>query len=206
MTANWYRIILSATVVFVVGSCAAPTNRTVPVDAQPPVAPTEYRIGPGDTLDIFVWRNPEISTSVPVRPDGKISMPLVEDMQAVGKTPSQLARDIEVALAEYIKSPRVNVILTEFVGTFGEQIRVVGLAVEPKALPYRQQMTLLDVMIEVGGLAEGAAGNRARVIRRQDGQQVEIRVRIGDLLNKGKIDENISMRPGDVLVIPESFF
>ena len=167
---------------------------------------SEYRIGPGDNLNVFVWRNPEISINVPVRPDGKISTPLVEDMQAVGKTPTQLARDLEVALAEYIKSPKVNVIVTDFVGTFSEQIRVVGMATEPRALSYRQNMTLLDVMIEVGGLADGAAGNRAKIVRRSDGRTVEIPVRIHDLLNKGKISANVVLHPGDVLIIPESFF
>ena len=167
---------------------------------------TEYRIGPGDNLNIFVWRNPEISITVPVRPDGKISTPLVEDMRAVGKTPTELARDMEVALSEYIKTPKVNVIVTEFVGTFGEQIRVVGLAVQPQALSYRENMTLLDVMIEVGGLAEGASGNRAKIIRKSGGQEIEIPVRIHDLLNKGKISANIKVRPGDVLIIPQSLF
>ena len=166
----------------------------------------DYRIGPGDSLSIFVWRNPEISISVPVRPDGKISTPLVEDMQAVGKTPTQLSRDLEIALAEYIKSPKVNVIVTGFVGTFGEQIRVVGMATEPMALSYRQNMTLLDVMIEVGGLAEGAAGNRAKIVRKSGNGEIEIPVRIHDLLNKGKISANMEVRPGDVLIIPESFF
>lgn len=167
---------------------------------------SEYQIGPGDTLNIFVWRNPEISIIVPVRPDGKISTPLVEDMQAVGKSPTRLSRDLEVALSEYIKSPKVNVIVTGFVGTFSEQIRVVGMATEPKALSYRQNMTLLDVMIEVGGLAEGAAGNRAKVVRKVSGRDTEIRVRIKDLLNDGEISENIDIRPGDVLIIPQSIF
>jgi len=166
----------------------------------------EYRIGPGDSLNIFVWRNPEISVIVPVRPDGRVSTPLVEDMVAVGKTPTQLARDFEQALAEFIKSPRVNVIVTGFVGTFNEQIRVVGMATEPMALPYRQHMTLLDVMIQVGGLAEGAAGNRAKIIRKSGDSEIEMRVRIGDLLHKGEISENVKMRPGDVLIIPRSFF
>jgi len=167
---------------------------------------TEYRIGPGDQLDIFVWRNPEISVAVPVRPDGMISIPLVEDMRAVGKSPTELARDLEVALSEFIKTPKVNVIVTSFVGTFTEQIRVVGKATEPQALSYRQNMSVLDVMIEVGGLAEGAAGNRATIVRKIDGRDIEIPVRLNDLLNKGKIEANIDMRPGDVLIIPESRF
>ena len=165
-----------------------------------------YQIGPGDVLDIFVWRNPEISTQVPVRPDGKISTPLVEDMVAVGKTPSELARDMEQVLAKYIKSPSVNVIVTEFRGTFEKQIRIVGQAANPQSIPYRQGMTVLDVMIEVGGLGEFAAGNKAKLIRTVDGVTTEYRIRLHDLLNKGEIEHNVEIRPGDVLIIPESFF
>jgi len=167
---------------------------------------TNYIIGAGDQLQVFVWRNPDLSITVPVRPDGKISTPLVEDMQAVGKTPTQLSRDMEVVLARYVKTPQVNIIVTGFVGSFGEQIRVVGKAVEPQSLPYRDDMTLLDVIIEVGGLDEGAAGNRAKVLRRFGGTPQEINVRINDLINKGKMSENIEMLPGDVLIIPESRF
>ena len=173
---------------------------------ESPAPASDYIIGPGDTLQVFVWRNPDISATVPVRPDGKISTPLVEDMTAVGKTPSQLARDIEEVLGEYIRSPQVNVIVEGFVGTFGEQIRVVGQAAQPRSLPYRDRMTLLDVMIEVGGLTEFAAGNRARVVRTRDGETEEIRVRLNDLMNRGDMSQNISMRPGDVVIIPESFF
>ena len=167
---------------------------------------SNYRIGPGDVLDIFVWRNPEISTKVPVRPDGKISTPLVEDMVAVGKTPSELARDMEEVLATYIKSPSVNVIVSEFKGTFAEQIRVVGQAANPQAIPYREGMTLLDVMIAVGGLGEFAAGNRAKLVRNENGRTVEYRVRLSDLLNDGDISQNVVVRPGDVLIIPEAYF
>jgi polysaccharide export outer membrane protein len=163
-------------------------------------------IGPGDSLDIFVWRNPELSVTVPVRPDGKISSPLVEDMQAAGKTATQLARDIEAVLAEYVREPNVTVIVGEFVGQFTEQIRVVGQATQPRSLPFREGMTVLDAMIEVGGLTPEAAGNRAKVIRREGGQQVEIPVRLHDLINKGKIQANVTLRPGDVLIIPESVF
>ena len=184
--------------------CAS--TEPVAQDSAAPSLSTEYLIGPGDNLQIFVWQNPDLSLSLPVRPDGKISMPLVEDMQAVGKTPTQLSRDIETRLSEYIKTPQVNIIVTGFVGTFGEQIRVVGNAARPSALSYRRDMTLLDVMIEVGGLAEGAAGNRARIVRRYGGNPREIKVRIDDLLNKGKISANLKMMPGDVLIIPESRF
>lgn len=183
-----------------VGGCS---TKDAPVKAAE-APPTEYLIGPGDSLNIFVWRNPELSVNVPVRPDGRISTPLVEDMQAVGKTPTQLARDMEAALSAYVKTPQVNIIVTQFVGTFGDQIRVVGQATQPRALSYRRNMTVLDVMIEVGGLAKGAAGNRAKVIRRYGGQQTEIEVRLEDLLNEGKMSENIEMMPGDVLFIPES--
>ena len=196
------RIGLTILLAILLASCSSPSTRPSP-EAMPAEI-DEYSIGPGDQLQIFVWRNPEVSVSVPVRPDGKISTPLVEDMQAVGKTPSQLARDMEVALSEFIKSPQVNVIVTEFVGTFNEQIRVVGKATTPQSLPYRRNMTLLDVMIQVGGLAPGAAGNRAKIIRQTGGSEKEISVRLNDLLNKGKISANIPVRPGDVLIIPES--
>jgi polysaccharide export outer membrane protein len=190
-----------------IAACASPTGPSpvIPADDED-ATEAEYRIGPGDTLDVFVWRHPDLSTAVPVRPDGNISTPLVEDMQAAGKTPTELARDIEVVLAEYIRSPQVNIIVTTFVGTFGEQIRVVGQAANPQALSYREGMTLLDVMIEVGGLGEFAAGNRAKVVRRTSDGQFEIKVRLDDLINRGEIGQNIDMRPGDVLIIPEARF
>jgi len=196
--------ILMLTVFGLVAACSSSPKVDYKAVESAPVS--AYRIGPGDTIDVFVWRNPDISITVPVRPDGKVSTPLVEDMQAVGKTPSELSRDFEVALSEYIKSPKVNIIVTNFVGTFQEQIRVIGMATEPRALSYRQNMTLLDVMIEVGGLAAGAAGNRATVVRKINGKEVVIPVRINDLVNKGKISANLEMRPGDVLIIPESRF
>ena len=188
-----------------VAGCAttAPTSKE---SASSTATSQEYRIGPGDKLNVFVWRNPEISVSVPVRPDGKISTPLVEDMVAAGKTPRQLARDIEGVLSTYIRSPVVTVIVTEFVGAFGEQIRVVGQAATPQSLPYRDNITLLDVMIEVGGLNEFAAGNRAKVIRPTAQGHVEIPARLDDLLNNGDVSANIKMQPGDVVIIPESWF
>lgn len=171
------------------------------------VAPqAEYYIGPGDTLEIFVWRQPDLSVTVPVRPDGRISTPLVEDMAAVGKTPTQLSRDIAEVLSEYIRAPEVNVIVQGFVGTFGEQIRVLGQAAQPQTVRYRERMTLMDVMIEVGGLTPFAAGNRSRLIRTVDGQTQELRIRLDDLLNRGRIEHNIPVRPGDVVIIPESVF
>ena len=166
---------------------------------------SEYIIGPGDNLQVFIWRNAELSTAVPVRPDGRISTPLVEDMVAVGKTPSQLARDIEAVLAEYIRSPQVNVIVTNAVSTFS-QVRVVGQVTTPQALPYREGITVLDAILLVGGLNEFAAANRGKIVRVLDGKQQEIKVRIGDVVNKGDLSQNLLLRPGDVLVVPESRF
>ncbi len=157
-------------------------------------------------MNIIVWRNPEISMSVPIRPDGEITTPLVEDLQASGKTSSQLARDIEKTLAKYIQDPIVTVIVTGFVGPYGEQIRVIGQAAKPQALPYRDNMTLLDVLIAVGGLTDFADGNAATIIRKVDGKQQQFKVRLQDLINDGNMAANVPMRPGDVLVIPESYF
>ena len=198
-----YPFLIAALVIAGLTGCASTKPAT---DTAPPPAAVadEYVIGPGDTIQVFVWQHPEVSVTVPVRPDGRISTPLVEDMQAVGKTPTGLSRDIELALGEYIRSPTVNVIVSGFVGTFNTQIRVTGKAQAPQAIPYRQDMTLLDVMIQVGGLAENAAGNRAKIVRGTGSEQEEIPVRLDDLLNKGKIAANVLMRPGDVLIIPES--
>jgi polysaccharide export outer membrane protein len=166
----------------------------------------DYVIGPGDNVDVIVWRNPEVSMAVPVRPDGKITTPLVEDLHASGKTSTQLARDIEQALSKYIQQPVVTVVVTEFVGPYTEQIRVLGEAAKPQALPYREEMTLMDVLIEVGGMTDFAAGNKARIIRNVDGKQQQFSVRLDDLIRDGDISANVPMRQGDVLVIPESFF
>jgi polysaccharide biosynthesis/export protein len=170
------------------------------------VLANEYRIGPGDVLNVFVFNQQELSVTVPVRPDGLISTPLVENMQAAGKTPSELGRDMEKVLSEYVRTPKINIIVTNFVGTYGDQIRVVGQAAHPQSLNYRNGMTLLDVMIAVGGLGEFAAGNRARLVRQQNGKPVEMRVRLQDLLNDGDIKANIPVQPGDVLIIPQSRF
>ncbi|HXH02163.1 MAG TPA: XrtA/PEP-CTERM system exopolysaccharide export protein [Candidatus Competibacteraceae bacterium] len=188
--------------------CAAP-NQKLLAEAQAAAAEGnyEYIIGPGDRLNIFVWRNPEVSIEgVPVRPDGKISTPLVEEIEASGKTPHDLARDIEKRLQTYIKNPFVTVTVVDFVGRYDRQVRVVGEATTPQALPFRQKMTLLDVMIAVGGLTEFAAGNRATVVRELNGQRVNIPVRLEDLLKDGDISANIEMMPGDILIIPESWF
>jgi len=176
-------------------------------DAPQTSAPSaNYIIGPGDTLKIFVWNHADLTATVPVRPDGRISTPLVEDMQAAGKTSTQLARDVEGVLTQYVRTPTVNVIVEQFVGGYGERVRVVGQAANPQSMPYREGMTLLDVMIAVGGLGEFAAGNRAKIVRSEGGKQSEIKVRLDDLLNDGDVKLNMPMRPGDVLIIPESRF
>lgn len=180
----------------------------------PPRAPTKveqvadyhYIIGPGDSFQIMVWQNPEVSMSVTVRPDGMITTPLIEDLTAAGKTPTQLARDIETALADYIRDPIVTVIMGGFGGPYNQQIRVVGQAARPQALQYREHMTVLDVMISVGGLTTFAAGNRANIVRQVDGAQQVLRVRLDDLINGGDIGANVDVLPGDILVIPETIF
>lgn len=166
-------------------------------------APT-YRIGPGDTLRIFVWRNPDLSTDVPVRPDGRISVPLLEDVVASGKTPTELAREIEKSLSRFVQNPLATVIVTNFVGPYTEQVRVVGAATAPRAISFRANMTLLDAMIEVGGLNEFAGGNRSTLVRMVEGEQKQFRVRIGDLIRNGDISANVNLLPGDVIIIPES--
>jgi polysaccharide biosynthesis/export protein len=166
----------------------------------------DYLIGPGDNINIFVWRQPELSASVPVRPDGKITTPLIEDVPASGKTPTQLARDMEEVLATYIRDPIVTVIVTGFVGPYSQQVRVVGQAVNPQALAYRENMTTLDVMIAVGGLTEFAAGNRATLVREVDGQVRQYGVRLNDLVKRGDISANVPVLPGDTLIIPETWF
>lgn len=164
-----------------------------------------YLIGPGDTLQIFVWRNPELTTTVPVRPDGKITTPLVQDMVAVGKTPSQLSRDIEAVLAEYIRSPQVNVIVSNPVSAFS-QVKVIGQVTTPQSMPFREGMRVLDAVLAAGGLGQFAAGNRAKIVRTDNGKQTEIRIRLDDLINKGDMKHNLELKPGDVLVVPETFF
>lgn len=166
----------------------------------------DYQIGAGDTVNINVWRNPEVSLSVPVRPDGKITTPLVEDLQAAGKTSTELARDIEKALGKYIQQPMVTVIVTSFVGPYNQQIRVIGQAARPQALPYRQGMSLMDVLIAVGGITDFAAGNKANIIRMVDGKRQTVPVRLHDLLRDGDISANVAVLPGDILVIPEGWF
>ena len=168
----------------------------------------EYVVGPLDELTIFVWRNPELGAQVQVRPDGRITTPLITDMPAVGKTPKMLADDITLQLSQYIQEPLVSVIVNKFAGTFSQQVRVVGATTKPASIPYRANMTLLDAMIAVGGLSEFAAGNKSRLIRfdKESGSQKEYAVKLGDLLRKGDSQANVMLMPGDVIIIPESTF
>lgn len=168
----------------------------------------DYLIGPLDSIQVFVWRNPELSTSVTVRPDGRITIPLIDDLAATGQSPTQLAKAIEEKLAVYIQNPIVSIIVGGFNGPFAQQVRIVGQATRPAAIPYRANMTLLDAMIVVGGLTEFAAGDRARLIRfdKATGKQREYRVKIESLIEDGKTKANVRLEPGDVVIIPESFF
>lgn len=183
------------------------TPATAPVVEVPPESkvPNDYIIGPGDTLQVFVWRNPELTTTVPVRPDGKISTPLVDDMVAVGKTPSVLARDIEKVLAEYVRSPQINVIVTQPNSVYS-QIKVIGQVVRPQSVAYRDGLTVLDAVLTVGDLGPFAAGNRAKIVRNEAGKTRELKIKLGDLVNDGDMSQNILLKPGDVIVIPESRF
>jgi polysaccharide export outer membrane protein len=165
-----------------------------------------YVIGPTDQLNIFVWRQPELSTQAIVRPDGRISVPLIDDLQAAGQTPTQLAGAITTQLKEYIQDPKVSVIVTNFVGPFDRQIRVVGEAAKPQAIPFRRNMTVLDVMIQVGGLTEFASGNRAVLVRGSGGSRANYRLRLNDLLKEGDVAANAPVLPGDVIIIPQSYF
>ncbi len=194
-------------IVAMLGVLAACTSGYVTVDeATPEDTSPEYLIGPGDTLQIFIWGNSDLSATVPVRPDGRITVPLVEDLVASGRSSTQLARELEVHLAEYVKNPVVSVVVTGFVGRYSEQVRVVGEASEPQMLPYRANMTLLDVMIEVGGLTEYAAGNRASIVRNMGSEKKQFRVYLDDLIKDGEISKNVKIYPGDVLIIPEAWF
>ncbi|MDH3431629.1 MAG: polysaccharide export protein [Gammaproteobacteria bacterium] len=209
MNTIFSRLLTFLVISAVLGACASgrPSYKASEIsDTAADSQSSDYSIGPGDSLQIFVWDHVDLSTGVQVRPDGKISTPLVEDLQAAGRTPTQLARDIEGVLKEYVRTPVVTVIMQGFVGEGAQQIRVVGQAVSPMALQFKQGMTVLDVMIQVGGLAEFAAGNKARILRKTADGEVEIRVRLRDLLNDGDIEQNIEMMPGDVLIIPQSFF
>ncbi|MBV9724086.1 MAG: polysaccharide export protein [Gammaproteobacteria bacterium] len=197
-------LVLSA---LIVGCASAPTPAPSPAPAAAELkAPdSNYIIGPGDSLEVFVWRNPELSVTVPVRPDGKISTPLVEDMVAVGKTPPQLARDMEKVLAEYVRAPKVNIIVTTAASAFS-LVKVVGQVQKPSALPYREGMRVLDAILAVGGLTQFASGNRARIVRMENGKETVIHVKVADLVNNGDVKWNEPLKPGDVLVVPQSMF
>ena len=165
-----------------------------------------YLIGPNDSVTIFVWRNPELSGSFIVRPDGKISTSLVEDVPVAGRTPTQFARDMEKILAKYIRDPVVTVSVSGFVGPFSEQVRVIGAAAKPQSYPYRQYMTVLDLMIASGGLTEFASGNGAKLVRVKNGKQMTYDVRLDDLIREGDISANVDILPGDIVIIPEAWF
>jgi polysaccharide export outer membrane protein len=192
-------------VVLVAGACSSKPEVPAAL-AETPETPPFYQVGAGDSLTIFVWRNAELTTTVTVRPDGRISVPLIEDLYVEGKNPSDLAREIEAELAVYIQDPLVTVIVGGFVGTFPQQVRIVGEASEPRAIPYRANMTLLDVIIETGGLTEFADGNNTTLVRTEGGEQKEYRVRLDDLLEDGDISANVALLPGDILIVPETFF
>lgn len=201
--ATLLRLTAAAAVALFLAGCATTDMPMAPkVVASPDYT---YKIGPGDILNVIVWRNPELSLTVPVRPDGKISTALVEDLPAQGKDATELARDIEKALGKFIRDPVVTVIVTTFVGPYDQQIRVVGEVQKPQTLPYRQAMTLLDVMIAVGGITDFADGNSATILRAADGNK-QYRVRVKDLVKRGDVSANVQMQPGDVLFIPQSWF
>jgi len=199
------------TVLGVVVGCGTVDQAPASVTASTQTSPTQnaaaqYVIGPGDVLDIFVWHNADLSRQMPVRPDGRIAMPLLGDTVAIGKTPPQLASEIQDKLRTFIRDPLVTVIPVRFVGTFARQIRVIGEAGRPQAIPYRSSMTVLDVMIQVGGLTKYADGNRAVLVRQVKGEQKTVRIRLDSLIHDGDINQNVDMQPGDILIIPQRFF
>jgi polysaccharide export outer membrane protein len=204
LTAFW-RVLATCTALTLVACANGPLRPLPQAPALAPAADYSYVIGAGDSLSITVWRNPELSMSVPVRPDGKISTPLVDELVAQGKTSVEIARDIEKKLGAFVRDPIVTVIVTAFVGPYSEQIRVVGQAARPQFLPYKQKMTVLDVMIAVGGLTDFADGNGASILRTSDGNK-QYSVRLNDLIKRGDVSANVEMRPGDILIIPQSFF
>jgi polysaccharide biosynthesis/export protein len=201
-----FRLCMAGLVSAAIAGCGVfggPDHPPAPVSAS--VNDYTYVIGAGDSLNIIIWRNPELSMSVPVRPDGKVSAPLVEELPVQGKTPVEVAREVEKRLAVYVRDPVVTVLVTGFVGPYSEQIRVVGEAARPQALPYRVKMSMLDVMIAVGGLTDFADGNRATILRTSEGNK-QYTVRLRDLIKRGDVSANVDMRPGDILIIPQSFF
>ena len=200
---HMFRILIAIALGVALSACSS--TRYPPAPTSAATSDYRYKIGPLDTVNIVVWRNPELSMSVPVRPDGRISTPLVEDVPALGRNPAQLARDLEAALSKYIRDPVVTVIVNNFNGPTSEQIRILGEAARPQAVAYRQDMTVLDVMIAVGGLTDFADGNKAVLVRGSEkGKQYS--VRLGDLVRRGDITANVDVRPGDILIIPQSWF
>lgn len=201
-------VLATLVLAFVLTGCSTPMlpEATPRASLTTDVNNYQYLIGPGDNLTIFVWRNPEISGSFIVRPDGKVTTSLVEDIVVAGKTPTMLARELEEQLATYINSPRVTVSVNNFAGPFSEQVRVIGEATNPQAINYTQHMTLLDLMIQVGGLTEFADGNRAKLVRVVNGQQKSFDIDIDDLIRKGDIEKNVDILPGDIVIIPEAWF
>ncbi len=195
-------LLLIAVTAFVAAGCSS----NLPPPPNVPDNSTAYRIGPGDNLSVFVWQNKELSTEVPVRPDGKISLPLVNDMVAAGKTPTQLSTDIQDQLKKYVNNPLVTVIVHSFVGPYSQQVRVLGEAQKPQSLAYRDHMTVLDAMIAVGGLTPLAAGDRATLVRNTDGKQVSYGLRLDDLIKDGDMSANAPLAPGDVIIIPQAYF
>ncbi len=203
---RFLQVCCAAALALLTAACGtSPSAELAPAPASGQANDYTYLIGAGDNLNIIVWRNPELSLSVPVRPDGKISAPLVEELTVQGRTSTEVAREIEKKLGTYVRDPVVTVIVTGFVGPFSEQIRVVGEAARPQFLPYRQKMTLLDVMIAVGGLTDFASGNRATILRTAEDNK-QYTVRLNDLIKRGDVSANVEMRPGDILIIPQSFF
>ena len=198
------RTIFLVPLAWLVGCASGPAHPPAPA-TLPSTIDYTYVIGPGDSLNVNVWRNPELSMSVTVRPDGKLSAPLVEELMAQGKTPQELSREVEKVLSRYVRDPIVTVIVGGFVGPYSEQIRVVGEAAKPQALPYRNKMTALDLMIAVGGLTDFASGNKALILRTAEGNKQYL-VRLDDLLKRGDVSANVEMRPGDILIIPQSLF
>lgn len=200
---DWIRRALALAFVALLAACAS--SKHPPAPAVAGVTDYSYVIGAGDNLSITVWRNPELSMSVPVRPDGKVATPLIDEIVAQGRTPAELARDVEKALSKYVRDPIVTVIVTGFVGPYSEQIRVVGEAAKPQILPFKQKMTVLDVLIAVGGLTDFADGNGATILRASEGNK-QYSVRLRDLVKRGDVSANVEMKPGDILIIPQSLF
>ena len=205
-TSLYMQTILYVILLSYLSACAITTRDAIPKSPLQSLANYEYIIGAGDTLDIFVWGYENLSVTLPVRPDGKITTRLVEDIVASGKTPTQLARDIEEEYETYVRNPTVSVTISQFIGSPAQQIKVVGAGAELKTIPYTNGMTLLDLMINVGGLAEFADGNKAVLIRKDRGKDKSYGLRLTDLLKKGDIEANIPMQPGDTVIIPESWF